>query len=54
MRLEAIAPAKPASFEALRGVVLHDWTDATMAELRSNAVRALAKKYDVKVDGPSR
>ena len=28
--------------------------DATMAEQRSTAVRALAKKYDVKVDGPRR
>jgi hypothetical protein len=54
MRLDAIAPAKPASFEPLRGVVLHDWTDAVMAERRSDAVRALAKKYAVKVDGPAR
>lgn len=54
MRLEAITPAKPATFEPMRGVVLHDWIDATMAEQRSTAVRALAKKYDVKVDGPRR
>ncbi|MDC8770362.1 peptidylprolyl isomerase [Roseateles albus] len=47
MRLEAISPAKPANFEALRGVVLPDWTDATMAEQRSAAVRALTKKYKV-------
>jgi PPIC-type PPIASE domain len=50
MRLEAISEAKPASFENLRGVVLQDWTDATMAEQRSAAVRALAKKYTVRVD----
>jgi hypothetical protein len=49
MRLESIAPAKPAVFEALRGVVLQDWTDATMAEQRTAAVRALAKKYTLKV-----
>jgi hypothetical protein len=48
MRLDAIAPAKPADFEALRGVVLQDWTDARMAELRTAAVRALAQKYTVK------
>ena len=45
MRLEAITPARPAVFEALRGVVLQDWTDATLAEQRTAAVRALAKKY---------
>ena len=48
MRLDAITPPKPAVFEVLRGVVLHDWTDATAAEQRSAAVRALAKKYTVK------
>jgi len=47
MRLEATSVAKPAVFEALRGVVLQDWTDATMAEQRTAAVRALAKKYTV-------
>jgi hypothetical protein len=50
MRLEAISEAKPANFENLRGVVLQDWTDATMAEQRSAAVRALAKKYTVRVE----
>jgi hypothetical protein len=48
MRLESIAPAKTADFDALRGVVLQDWTDARMAELRTAAVRALAQKYTVK------
>jgi hypothetical protein len=48
MRLEAIAPAQPASFEPLRGVVLQDWTDSVMAEQRTAAVRTLAKKYTVK------
>lgn len=50
MRLEAISPATPASFEALRGVLLQDWTDATMAEQRTAAVRALAKKYSVQFE----
>ena len=45
--LESISPQRPADFDALRGVVFHDWTDAVMAEQRSAAVRALAKKYVV-------
>ena len=47
MRLEAITPPKPASFETLRGVVLQDWTDATLAAQRSASVAALAKKYSI-------
>lgn len=50
MRLEAITPPKPASYEALRNVVMQDWTDAVMAEQRSDAVRTMAKKYTVKVE----
>lgn len=48
MRLDGASPAQPAAFEALRGVVLQDWTDATLAEQRSAAVRALAGKYMVR------
>lgn len=51
MRLESIAPPRPASFEALRGVILQDWTDATLAEQRSAQVRALAGKYTVRYEG---
>jgi hypothetical protein len=47
MRLNALTPEKPASFEVVRGVVLHDWTDALAAEQRTLAVRALTKKYQV-------
>jgi hypothetical protein len=54
MRLDSIAKPEPADFEALRGVVLHDWTDATLAEQRSAAVRALAKKYTIKVEAKHR
>jgi hypothetical protein len=50
MRLNASIAAKPASFEVLRGVILHDWTDATAAEQRSAAVHTLAKKYRVKYE----
>ncbi len=55
IRVDAVAPPRPAEYERLRGVVLHDWTDAVMAEQRSAAVGALAKKYKVRVeDAPAR
>ncbi len=53
MRLDAANAAQPAAFEPLRGVVLQDWTDAVLAEQRSAAVRALAKKYTVVIEPPS-
>lgn len=52
IRLNTITAAKPGSFEALRGVVFHDWTDATAAEQRTAAVRALAKKYKIEHELP--
>ena len=54
MRLDAITPPKPAVFEALRGVVLQDWTDATLAEQRTAAVRALAQEVQGQVRGAAR
>ncbi len=53
MKLDTITPPKPAVFETLRGVVLQDWTDATLAEQRTVAVRALARKYTIRVPGAS-
>jgi hypothetical protein len=50
IRLDRVAPAQPAQFDDLSGVVLQDWTDATLAEQRTAAVRALAKKYTVKAE----
>jgi PPIC-type PPIASE domain len=50
IRLETIAPPKPALFENLRGVVRQDWIDAIMAEQRTAAVRALGKKYALKFE----
>jgi hypothetical protein len=47
IRLRSIAPAKPAEFEVVSAAVLQDWTDAVMSEQRSDAVRALARKYKV-------
>jgi len=49
VRLGSITQPEPAVFEALRGVVLHDWTDATLSEQRSAAVKTLAMKYRVQV-----
>jgi hypothetical protein len=51
MRLEAVNGGKAASFDAVRNVVLQDWTDVTMAELRTAGVRALAAKYKVRFEG---
>jgi len=51
IRLKSMTSAKPATFEDTSGIVLQDWTDSVMAEQRSAAVRALAKKYNVKVTG---
>lgn len=47
IRLTQLTPPQPAQFEALRGVVLQDWKDATASEQRSAAVRALARKYTI-------
>jgi PPIC-type PPIASE domain len=54
IQLTSISPPKPAEYEALRGVVLQDWTDLTMAEQRSAAVHALAKKYVIKAEVASK
>ena len=48
IRLDSLTAAKPAALEALRNVVMQDWTDFAMAEQRTRAVRALAKKYTVR------
>jgi hypothetical protein len=50
VRLEAVTAAQPADFEALRGVLLQDWTDHVMAEQRATAVKAMAQKYTVRVE----
>jgi hypothetical protein len=51
IQLSAITPARAAEFEPLRGVVMHDWVDAKLAEQRSEAVRVLGKKYDIRFEG---
>ncbi|WP_431047462.1 peptidyl-prolyl cis-trans isomerase [Roseateles sp. L2-2] len=47
MRLVSTSPARPGDFNVLRGVVLQDWTDATLSEQRSAAVLALSRKYTI-------
>jgi PPIC-type PPIASE domain len=47
VQVKAISAPRPADFESLRGVVLQDWTDVTMAEQRTAVVRSLAKKYKI-------
>lgn len=54
IKLDAVVPPKPAAFEPLRGVVQQDWTDATLAEQRSEAVRTMAKKYVIRTEGAAR
>jgi len=54
MRLDAVNAPKPASFEPLRNAVRQDWVDATMAEQRSAAVHALAKKYTIQTEAAAR
>ena len=50
IQLNALVPGKPAVFETLHGIVLQDWTDSVMAEQRSAAVNALAKKYTIQIE----
>ncbi len=50
IKLDVITQPKPADFNTLRGIVLQDWTDATLAEQRSAAVKQLTKKYTVKLE----
>lgn len=50
VQLSTITPSKAADFDSLRSVLSADLTDATLAEQRSAAVRALAKEYTIKVE----
>ncbi len=54
MRLEAVTPPRPAEFDPLRSVVMQDWVDATMAEMRSAAVKAMTDKYTIRYAGSDR
>jgi hypothetical protein len=50
VRLEAVTTPKPADFDALRNVVLADWTDQTMAQMRTDEVGKLARKYTITIE----
>lgn len=54
MRLNAIAPFRPAVFESLGTVVYQDWKDAVASEQRTAAVRALARKYRIRFEAPAK
>ena len=52
--VEQRSEGAPADFEALRERVAQDWRDQRMAELRTDAVRALSSKYRLEVMSESR
>lgn len=54
MRLETVTPPRAAEFETLRNTVMQDWVDATMAEMRSAAVKAMTDKYTIRYAGSDR
>jgi hypothetical protein len=51
---DSITPPKAVVYELMRPVVLQDWKDATASEIRTAAVRALAKKYKVQVEAAAK
>jgi len=50
MRLDTVTAAKPADFKLFHGLAMQDWRDSTSAELRTQAVRQLAKKYEIRFE----
>jgi hypothetical protein len=48
VRLEEIKPGVPADFEQNKDAIYQDWRDDTMAQLTTNAVREMGKKYKVR------
>jgi len=54
MRLDGVSPSKAANFDDIRNVVLQDWTDFTMSNLRTQAVRERGTKYKLKFAEPER
>ena len=51
IRLKSVTPVRSAEFAVVSAAVLQDWTDAVMSEQRSDAVRALTRKYKVVSSG---
>ena len=54
VRLDRASPGRLAEFPALRAVVQQDWTDATLSEQRSAAVRAMAARYVIRTEAASK
>ena len=52
VRLVGQTPAIPANFDVLRNIVLQDWRDEAAAQQRTDAVKELAKKYEVRYSTP--
>ncbi len=52
VRVEAIKPGTTAKFDDMKDAVHQDWKDDTMAQLTSDAVREMGKKYTVRTEGP--
>jgi len=52
MRLTALTPGRRANFEAEREAIRRDFIEATIAEKRADAVRALWKNYKIEIAEP--
>jgi len=53
IRVSGITPPKPAIFAAIRDTLRQHWADATAAEMRTAAVKAMARKYRIKDAEPA-
>jgi PPIC-type PPIASE domain len=51
VRVEAVKPGTTATFDEMKDSVHQDWKDDTMAQLTSDAVREMGKKYAVRTEG---
>jgi hypothetical protein len=51
IRMEAVKPGSSAQFDDMKDSVLQDWKDDTMAQLTSDAVREMGKKYAIRTEG---
>jgi len=50
VRVEALKPGTTAKFDDMKDSVHQDWKDDTMAQLTSDAVREMGKKYTVRME----
>lgn len=54
VQLESMKPAVPANYEEVRDTVKKDWSEQTMSQLTTDAVRAMGKKYRVQQEAPAK